>query len=403
MLNLSQLLKEKIEIITQQWVESVSADRQIKSADSLPRSAIRNHIPMVLKALVTILSQSAVSDTQAVVRESLVHGSVRAEQGFDAAEIAREYHLLRSTIFKNLRADLVKTTPEEVFKIMVLIDQVVDEAIAQCFKSYMQERLHELENLQSQLILNNQELSRLIRASQVNLSHLAHELKTPLSSIISYSELFLNQQRREPLKDSVPSLEHIDRVLRNGRRLLRLINDALELSRHETGTIELRLEWIDVRSVIQSVLEVVQPLADAQTLHISWDCTPDFPPVWTDSFRLQQILINLMSNAIRYTQTGRVSLECCALDADQWALKVIDTGVGILPDIQSRIFDPFFRGLPSKAGSTPDGTGLGLAIVDLLVKRLEGTISVTSEVGVGSVFTIVLPIKLSSADSLAVE
>ena len=390
-------------LITQQWVKSVADDRQIKSADLLPQSAIRNHIPMVLKALVTILSQSAASDTQAVVRESLVHGSVRAEQGFDAAEIAREYHLLRSVLFRNLRADLIKTTPEELFRTMALIDQVIDEAIAQCFKSYMQERLQELETLQSQLLLNNQELSRLIRVSQVNLSHLAHELKTPLSSIISYSELFLRQQRREPLKDSVPSLEHIDRVLRNGRRLLRLINDALELSRHETGDIELQLEWTDVRSVIQSVLEVVQPLADAQTLHISWDCTPDFPPVWTDSFRLQQILINLTSNAIRYTKTGRISLECSALNADQWVLKVIDTGVGILPDIQARIFDPFFRGSSSDASLTADGTGLGLAIVDLLVKQLEGTIAVTSEVGVGSTFTIVLPIKLSDADSLAVD
>ena len=400
MLNLSQLLSEKIEVITQQWVEAVAEDRQIKSADSLSRSAIKNHIPMVLKALVTILSQSEVSDTQTVIRDSLTHGSERAEQGFDAAEIAREYHLLRSALFRNLQSDLVKTTPEEVFRVMALIDQVIDEATAQCFKSYMQERLQELENLQSQLTLNNQELSRLIRASQQNLSHLAHELKTPLSSIISYSELFLKQQRRSKLEDSVSSLGHIDRVLRNGRRLLRLINDALELSRHETGDIELQLELTDVRSVIQSVLEVVQPLADAKTLDLLWDCDPDFPPVLTDSFRLQQILINLISNAIRYTQTGCITLEYRTLDDDQWVVSVIDTGVGISSDVQARIFDPFFRGQPLDISQTTDGTGLGLAIVDLLVKRLEGTISVTSEVGMGSTFTIVLPIQISNSVSL---
>ena len=400
MLNLSQLLSEKIEVITQQWVEAVAEDRQIKSADSLSRSAIKNHIPMVLKALVTILSQSEVSDTQTVIRDSLTHGSERAEQGFDAAEIAREYHLLRSALFRNLQSDLVKTTPEEVFRVMALIDQVIDEATAQCFKSYMQERLQELENLQSQLTLNNQELSRLIRASQQNLSHLAHELKTPLSSIISYSELFLKQQRRSKLEDSVSSLGHIDRVLRNGRRLLRLINDALELSRHETGDIELQLELTDVRSVIQSVLEVVQPLADAKTLDLLWDCAPDFPPVLTDSFRLQQILINLISNAIRYTQTGCITLEYRTLDDDQWVVSVIDTGVGISSDVQARIFDPFFRGQPLDISQTTDGTGLGLAIVDLLVKRLEGTISVTSEVGMGSTFTIVLPIQISNSVSL---
>lgn len=400
MLNLSQLLSEKIEVITQQWVEAVSEDRQIKSADSLSRSAIRDHIPMVLKALVTILSQSEVSDTQTVIRDSLIHGSERAEQGFDAAEIAREYHLLRSALFRNLQPDLIKTTPEEVFRVMLLIDQVIDEATAQCFKSYMQERLQELENLQSQLMLNNQELSRLIRTSQQNLSHLAHELKTPLSSIISYSELFLKQQRRSKLEDSVTSLGHIDRVLRNGRRLLRLINDALELSRHETGDMELQLESTDMRSVIQTVLEVVQPLADAKTLPLLWDCDPDFPLMLTDSFRLQQILINLMSNAIRYTQTGSVTLDCRVLSADQWTVNVTDTGIGISPEVQARIFDPFFRGQPSDASQTVDGTGLGLAIVDLLVKRLEGTISVTSQVGMGSTFTIVLPIKTSNSASL---
>ncbi len=400
MLNLSQLLSEKIGVITQQWVEAVAEDRQIKSADLLPRSAIRDHIPMVLKALVTILSQSELSDTQTVIRDSLVHGSERAEQGFDAAEIAREYHLLRSALFRNLQPDLINTTTEEVFRVMSLIDQVIDEATAQCFKSYMQDRLQELENLQSQLMLNNQELSRLIRASQENFSYLAHELKTPLSSIIGYSELFLKQQRRSELTDSVPSLEHIDRVLRNGRRLLRLINDALELSRNETTDIELQLEQTDVQSVIQSVLEVVQPLADARALPLLWDCTPDFPSVLIDSFRLQQILINLMSNAIRYTQTGSVTLACRVLNDDQWTVTVIDTGVGILPDIQTRIFDPFFRGQPSDASQTNDSTGLGLAIVDMLVKRLEGTISVTSEVGKGSTFAIVLPIQPSDSTSL---
>ncbi len=394
MLDLSQLLNKKIETITQQWVEAVSVDRQIKSADSLSHSAIRNHLPKVLEALVTVLSRSEVSDTQAVIRESLIHGSHRAGQGFDATEIAREYHLLRVTVFKNLRSDLVKTTPEEIFRVLALIDQVIDEAIAQCFKSYMKERLQELESLQSQLMLNNQELSRLLRASQDNIAHLAHELKTPLSSIIGYSELFLKQQRRLQLRDSVPSLEHIDRVVRNGRRLLRLINDSLELSRHETGDIDLRLEWTEVQPMIELALEVVQPLAEVQTLDLVCDCDSTLPQVLIDSFRLQQILINLVSNAIRYTQSGSVTLACRALNAAQWSITVSDTGIGIAPEVQARIFEPFFRAQPSDPDPSINSTGLGLAIVDRLVKRLQGTISVTSEVGVGSTFTVVLPIKI---------
>ncbi len=192
----SQLLSDKVNVITDTWVMAVRQDRQIESADKLSRTAIQNHILLVLEAMVTVISQYQNSEIQPIVEASWHHGVLRAAQGFDPTEIAREYRLLRQVIFATLETELLQATPTEVFRVFRLIDATVDEAIAQCFKSYVDERLVELEQLQSQLQLNNQELTRLVRANQDNLSHLAHELKNPLTSIIGYSDLFLRQERK---------------------------------------------------------------------------------------------------------------------------------------------------------------------------------------------------------------
>lgn len=112
--------------------------------------------------------------------------------------------------------------------------------------------------------------------------------------------------------------------------------------------------------------------------------------VMTDPLRLQQLVIDLVSNAIRYTNDGGVSVTCRQIDADNWEIAVTDTGVGIAPDEQAQIFAPYGRA-SSQANAT-DSTGLGLAIVQRIVTLMEGTISVTSELGAGSTFTVVLPL-----------
>lgn len=235
MQDFSQLLKGKIDRIKQDWVDAVSRDRQIHSADTLSRTAIENHIDDVLLAMILSLSQTEADDDTTIEKASISHGVLRANQGFDPSEIAQEYHLLRNTIFDSIRADLLSSTAEEVFRAVTVIDSVIDLAVSQCFKSYVAERLDELEQVRNQLNITVSELKRLARSSEENLSILAHELKTPLTSIIGYADLFLRQSRKEEAQDSVSSLENIERVLRGGRRLLHLINDALELSRYQAG------------------------------------------------------------------------------------------------------------------------------------------------------------------------
>lgn len=407
-MDFSQALNNKIDTIVKNWVESVRQDVEIESAKHLTYKAVRDGLPFVLRALVTMLSQSEESDLRTLVEKSLEHGDLRAEQGYDAEEIAREYRLLRQVIFSSLEPDLLLGSPQEMLRAVRLIDLAIDEMIARCFKSYTLHRLQELHDLSNQLTLTNQELSRMVRAHQDNLSHLAHELKNPLNSIIGYSNLFLRQQQRKnhEVKDSSANLDHIERVLRNGQQLLRLINDALEVSRYEDGTMKLRLEPTDVRSLINEVIKVLEPSACAKELQLVVDCdsasasscvsrAPD--QVLTDSLRLQQIVMNLISNAIRYTQSGGVTVTCCLLADNQWSISVRDTGIGIAPEDQAHIFDPFFRAGDSSS-YLPDSTGLGLAIVSRLVKLLQGDIQLVSEVGIGSTFTAIFPLSVKTVE-----
>lgn len=399
-MDFSQLLVEKTDTITKNWVEAVRSDKQISSADDLPRSAIQDHIADLLMAIATVLSQSQDSDIESIVHRSLEHGALRAAQGFAPTEIAREYRLLRQVIFSTLEADLLEGTLREVMRVYSLIDATLDEAIAECFKSYVEERLRELQQLQSQVELTNQELTRLVKANQDNLSHLAHELKNPLNSIIGYSELFLRSSRKNTeVRDTFPSLEHIERVLRNGRQLLHLINDALEISRYSAGKIKLHPEPTDVRSLINNVVEMLEPLAGAKELQMVADVRSDPEQVLTDPLRLQQIVTNLLSNAIRYTESGTVQLTCWMLSDNEWSIAVSDTGTGIAPEDQLRVFDPFFRAGNCDTHS-PDSTGLGLAIVSRLVELMQGRIELVSQLGVGSTFTVILPLELKNTESV---
>jgi signal transduction histidine kinase len=392
----SQVLAEKTDTIVKHWIEAVRLDRKIETADALPQSAIENHIPHLLAAMTTVLSQHQSSDIKVIIEASLDHGFLRAEQGYDAAEVAREYHLLRQVIFSQLEGELLAGTTADVFRAFRLIDAVLDEAIAQCFNSYVAQRLQELQQIQTQLQLTNQELSRLVSVNQENVYHLAHELKTPLNSIIGYSELFLRKEKwHSEVKDTLPGIEHIERVLRNGRQLLRMINDTLELSRANAGKIKLNLQRTNVQSVINTVVEMMEPIADAKGLKlaVTSHCAPT--QVIADGQRLQQILINLLSNAIRYTESGSIELSCRRDGEANWAIAITDTGIGIAPEDTKRIFDPFFQaGEAGKQLFPTESTGLGLAIVSRLVTLLQGKIELVSEIGVGSTFTVILPLEV---------
>jgi len=281
-MDFSQLLANKTDTIVKNWVLLVCKDKQIESSNGLSYTAIKDHIPNVLEAMVTVLSKTQGNDVQSIANASWQHGVIRANQGFNPEEIAREYNQLRMLIFSTIETELIKATPQDIIRAVKLIDCVIDEAIARSFRSYFEERLEELQHLHISLKLHNEELTRLIKANQENLSLLGHDLKHPLTSIIGYSDLFLREQK----KGNSTNIEHIERVLRNGRNLLRLINDLLEISRSNAGKIKLELSPTNVGELISNVYEMMEPLAREKNLQLLVDCNSALQQVITDAFQL---------------------------------------------------------------------------------------------------------------------
>ena len=388
---ISQKFADKLDQILERWKEKVRQDKKIASATDLSDSALSDSVPKVLEAIASVLDQSPseTEDFETVASASLEHGTQRARAGYDAAEITREYRLLRQTIFSLLEPDLLELSSQDYNRSYRLMNAVVDEAISQCFNRFVEEQIYKQESLKEELILNNQELARLLNMSRDSFSLLAHEIKTPLNSIMGYSQLLLRDSQTQATEELNPSNERLERVLRASRELLQLVNDSLEIARCDSGNTNLQIVSTDVRPIINSTLEIVEPLAQAKNLEIAVDCDRAPAQVATDPFRLQQILTNLLSNAVRYTDTGSIHVSCQALPNEQWSLTVKDTGIGIAPEQQAQIFEPF-----SPTTRREGSTGLGLAIVARLIKLLQGKIDLVSTLGEGTQMTLTFPLEL---------
>ncbi|RME32990.1 MAG: response regulator, partial [Thermoflexia bacterium] len=226
------------------------------------------------------------------------------------------------------------------------------------------------------------------RAKSEFISTVSHELRTPMTSIKGYADL-LALGMAGPLSDQQ---KHFIQIIRNNaERMVALVNDLLDISRIESGRLQLELRALYIHEVVDQVVTALQPRAQNKNLILTVDVSRDLPPVWGDSNRVAQILTNLISNAIQYTPPGgRITVSARA-SGDMLEVSVADTGIGISKEDQKKIFDRFFRANDPLVQETP-GTGLGLPITASLVQMHGGQIWVESELGEGSTFTFTLPL-----------
>ncbi|HWO89954.1 MAG TPA: GAF domain-containing protein [Gemmatimonadales bacterium] len=223
------------------------------------------------------------------------------------------------------------------------------------------------------------------------LANMSHELRTPLNAVLGYSELLRDEVQDRGLPDLVPDL---DRISGAGRHLLTLINDVLDLSKIEAGKIELLVEQFPVARVLEEVTTTVAPLVAKNGNRLELLAPPDPGQMHSDPTRLRQVLLNLLSNACKFTEKGTISLELSRSadgDGSEWLqFRVSDTGIGMTPDQVGRLFEAFAQADASIAARY-GGTGLGLAISRRLCRLMGGDVTVTSVHGRGTTFTVRTP------------
>ena len=232
------------------------------------------------------------------------------------------------------------------------------------------ERLRELDGMKDQFV-----------------STVSHELRTPLTSMVGYLEILLGEEVGELSEDQKRFLEIVDR---NSRRLNSLIEDILMTSRLDTGRLSIEPEAVDMGTLVTERVESIHGAADQKGVELRLSVADSVPELWADPMRVGQVVDNLLSNAFKFTPPGGTVAVMVTMDGESIRIDVSDTGVGIPPDEVDRLFDRFFR---ASTASTVPGTGLGLSIARGIAEAHGGTISVASAVGVGTTFTLELPLE----------
>jgi len=243
---------------------------------------------------------------------------------------------------------------------------------------------HEIEDKSRQLEEASQHKSQF-------LANMSHELRTPLNAILGYTELMADGAYGEPSEKMLGILKRLEA---NGRHLLGLINDVLDLSKIEAGQLVLELSDYCIQDIAQTVRSTLEPLAADKKLAFKLELAPDLPPGHGDGRRLTQVLINLVGNAIKFTDAGEVVIKAEANNGS-FHLSVCDTGPGISAADQAKLFQEFQQAdnaITRKKG----GTGLGLAISKRIIEMHGGKIWVESQPGQGSTFAFTLPVVVSS-------
>jgi len=266
---------------------------------------------------------------------------------------------------------------------------------------------HELQEMNEQLNAQNEELQshaqelirKTIEVQKANklksefLANMSHELRTPLNSIVGFSELMIDEV---PGKINEEQEQCLSNVLNSSKHLLNLINDVLDLSRIESGKKKLKLRNVPLLNVIESITSTVSPILSERKQVLNVEVKEGLPPVYADKTKLEQVLLNLVDNASKFTlDGGKLKIEVTVNRA--WCqVSVIDNGVGIKKKDLERIFEPFCQlDNPLARKRNAIGTGLGLPLVKQIVASHGGRIWVESEYGKGSRFTFTVPLATS--------
>jgi signal transduction histidine kinase len=245
----------------------------------------------------------------------------------------------------------------------------------------------ELKKQQQQIKIQNLELLKASRLKSQFLATMSHELRTPMNAIIGFSQVLLRQSKGNL---NAHQRTMLDRILTNSKNLLLLVNDILDLSKVEAGRLELRPEPCDLVQLVEATVSQLRCMTDEKHLRIRVENRLSHSRAFNDSTRVRQILINLISNAIKFTDRGEIIVHLNESGMNRVSIEVQDTGIGIAAANLDHIFE-IFRQIDQSISRQYGGTGLGLAITRSLVEMMGGKITVESELGRGSTFKVEIP------------
>jgi two-component system, chemotaxis family, sensor kinase CheA len=276
-------------------------------------------------------------------------------------------------------------------------------------RSREQERSNQaLVHQRDELTVLNQALEQANRARSQFLSTMSHELRTPLTSVIGFSQMLLRTSPKSSLNERQRA--NVERILKNAEHLLTLINDVLDLAKIEAGRMDVNTSEVNLKQLLTTLIDETRSIALERKLSLSVSVEDDLTAIETDPTKLRQIVLNLVSNALKFTEKGQVTVTATRRrpaqpyskgksEAEQVEIAVKDTGIGISPEQQERIFEAFYQADNSNSRSY-SGTGLGLSIVRELTTLLGGKVEIISEPGAGTTFTVLLPIRARDRQSL---
>ncbi len=312
----------------------------------------------------------------------------------NGAEFNSEYRLLskvgKTTLVQARAVRIGDSRGPKSGYIGTLID-ITEQRSADAELKLYREHLEELVKIRTrELEIEKVKAQSADRLKSAFLATMSHELRTPLNSIIGFTGLLLNEFAG-PLSDE--QKKQLGMVKASGRHLLHLINDILDLSKIEAGELVFSNKSFDFCNSIEKVVSLIKPLAEAKGLILTFQIPSSKVLLLSDERRVEQILINLLNNAVKFTDKGSVKIDC-QMRGKMLITKVIDTGIGIRKEDIKKLFVPFSQ-IDSGLARTHDGTGLGLSISQKLVKMLGGIIGVESKIGKGSTFIVSLPLNIT--------
>ncbi|MEG4347356.1 ATP-binding protein [Microcoleus sp. A003_D6] len=391
-------------------VEGDAPEENLRSDNGLePAPKTQNSLKTNLSHSSSLAEHSAVLPNASKANSSILNVAIRL--GGQIVGILSLEHIgaprqwaLEERTFADSLANLValaiegferQRAQEALSKAKAQLEMTVDQRTAQLTTANKLLRIEIAERKRAEIALQEalHKAEAASRAKSTFLANMSHELRTPLNAIIGYSEMLEEEALESGLKNIIPDTQKIHNA---GQHLLTLINDILDLSKIEAGRMELYLEKFDLANLIEEVVATLHPLVEKNHNQLQVSCSVNLGVMYADLTKVRQILFNLLSNALKFTEGGTVLLGASREPAggSDWVyLQVSDTGIGMSAEQQEGLFQPFMQGDASTTRKY-GGTGLGLAISRLFCQMMGGDITVESQLGVGSTFTVQLKAKV---------